>query len=112
MALKAKGKRALQAAADHHKVFRHETLSARFEQGRPYMGWGQLPAEHEEILEGDLEREGQVFVVRSYSTPIGWLSRDFGWRVPAVKYSVTTSNHQSVLATAIANPSFYSSVRW
>ncbi len=111
MALKGKGKRALQAAADSCEVFRHETLSARYEQGRPFMGWGQLPGTWADALSREIERDGQCFVVYSYSTPIAWRSAT-GWFMPPVKYSVTTTNHQNVLATAIAHPSFYASARW
>lgn len=37
-------------------------------------------------------------VIYSYSTPIAWLDRDYGWIIPRVTYSVTTSaKHQSQL---------------
>ncbi len=111
MALKAKGKRALQAAADHRDpITGHGSLSARFVQSRPYGGWGMLPQAEVEILERSLER-GQVFVVWSYDTPIGWRDH-MGWRVPDVKYSVTTTNHQNVLRVAVAHPGFYAGCRW
>lgn len=112
MALKAKGKRALQAAADcFDPIIGHNSLAARFVQSRPYGGWGMLPQAEVEILERSLER-GQVFVVWSYDTPIGWWANGAGWHMPDVKYSVTTTNHQNVLATAIANRGFYAGCRW
>lgn len=38
-----------------------------------------------------------IFVVWSYATPIGWWSRKWGWEAPRVKYSPTTTRHQSVM---------------
>lgn len=46
----------------------------------------------------DLDRAlaaGPVFVVYSYGTPIAWFTEADGWTIPDVKYSVTTSRHQS-----------------
>jgi hypothetical protein len=112
MALKAKGKRALQAAADDCvPIIGHASLAARFVQATPYGGWGMLPRVEADILERSIKRCGQVFVVWSYDTPIGWRD-DMGWRVPDVKYSCTTTNHQNVLAVAFANRGFYSGARW
>lgn len=37
-------------------------------------------------------------VILSYQTPIAWLDAEYGWIVPVVSYSITTSaNHQSKL---------------
>lgn len=37
-------------------------------------------------------------VIYSYNTPIAWLDADYGWVIPAVTYSVTTSaKHQTHL---------------
>lgn len=111
MALKAKGKQMIQRAADDcAPIIGHNSLAARFVQSRPYGGWGMLPEDEAAILERSLER-GQVFVVWSYDTPIGWRDH-MGWRVPDVKYSVTTTNHQNVLSVAFANRGFYASARW
>ncbi len=113
MALKAKGKRALQAAVDHHEVINgHGSLAARWVQSTPYGGWGMLPRYEAECLERCIKRNGQVFVVWSYDTPIGWVWADGVWHVPDVKYSVTTTNHQNVLRVAVANPGFYAGCRW
>ncbi|WNM66136.1 hypothetical protein SEA_DEJAVU_120 [Microbacterium Phage DejaVu] len=39
-----------------------------------------------------------IQVIFSYSTPIAWKDRDYGWIIPSVSYSVTTSaKHQSQL---------------
>lgn len=40
------------------------------------------------------------YVVYSYNTPIAWHSAS-GWIVPDVKYSVTTSRHQSKIEVAV-----------
>ena len=58
-------------------------------------GVGQLPREFEIPA-------GESFVVYSYATPIAWWTPSGGWFVPAVKYSVTTTNHQAVTRVAIA----------
>lgn len=116
MALKGKGKRALQAAADDRTpIVGHGSLAARFVQSTPYGGWGMLDRGSAELLDQVIRDSGQVFVVWSYDTPIGWWAKGQagnGWHVPDVKYSVTTTNHQNVLATAIAHPGFYSGTRW
>lgn len=50
---------------------------------------------------GRLPREWYVgamfatYVVWSYGTPIAWIDADGAWQCPGVKYSVTTSKHQS-----------------
>lgn len=112
MALKGKGKRMIQAACDKGEpIIGHGSLAARYMQGAPFGGWGRLPQEEQDILNQDIARDGQCFVVWSYSTPIGWLSR-MGWRIPEVKYSVTTTNHQNVLAVAAANRGYYADAKW
>ena len=62
----------------------------------PYQG--QLPKPWVSVL-GEAFRAGRVSqVIYSYSTPIAWLDRDYGWIIPRVTYSVTTSvKHQSQL---------------
>lgn len=42
-----------------------------------------------------------VYTVYSYDTPIAWENADGTWTTPAVKYSVTTSRHQSKIFTAV-----------
>lgn len=44
------------------------------------------------------------YVVWSYATPIAWHDARDGWYVVKQSFSVTTSRHQSKIATAIANP--------
>ncbi len=50
---------------------------------------GYLPAEYR------AEAREAVYVVYSYSTPIGWENPDGTVTIPDVKYSVTTSKHQT-----------------
>lgn len=57
---------------------------------------GQLPDAHRKVLNA----EQPTYIVYSYGTPIGWWSEDHGWTIPDVKYSRTTTAHQSVLTRA------------
>lgn len=50
---------------------------------------GCLPSEYRDAV------RAARYVVFSYRTPIAWLT-DTGWTVPDVRYSRTTSRHQSV----------------
>lgn len=67
---------------------------------------GYLPREHVHALYGAVQANSLLYVVSSYATPIAWAVR-FGadgveWIQPPVKYSVTTTRHQSVVSSAIA----------
>lgn len=68
----------------------------RGSQGAARYNTGQLPENYRESA-----REA-TYTVYSYDTPIAWLTPDGVWIVPDVKYSVTTSAHQSKIATAIS----------
>lgn len=59
--------------------------------------YGQL--DHMHI--GILTSENPDYIVYSYGTPIAWHHAG-GWSLPAIKYSVTTSKHQSLVRRAIA----------
>jgi hypothetical protein len=43
-----------------------------------------------------------VYSVWSYATPIGWLVEGEGWVIPPVRYSSTTTRHQSYVKRAAA----------
>lgn len=61
---------------------------------------GMLPRDWIDVLERDKPR----YIVFSYGTPIAWLATRGGRKVmivPAVKYSVTTTNHQGVVRRAV-----------
>lgn len=63
-----------------------------------FVTYGQLPEAHRLRLSADrADNGGPVYVVYSYSTPIAWYTTAWGWRVPDVRYSVTTSKHQGKL---------------
>ena len=47
-----------------------------------------------------LNKDEPSYLVYSYATPIAWFGK-VGWVLPAVKYSPTTSKHQSIVRRAI-----------
>lgn len=57
---------------------------------------GRLPERWRQSL------EQAVYVVYSYGTPIAWVDTSGRWTQPDVHYSVTTTRHQSKIATAIS----------
>lgn len=64
---------------------------------------GRLPREWRERLTADIEAalgRGGVYIVWSYGTPIAWVVGDVV-TIPDVKYSVTTSKHQSTVRFAL-----------
>lgn len=67
-------------------------------------GWafGQLPREDQERFEA--QRPAVDYVVWSYQTPIGWHLSSGEWIIPDVRYSRTTSCHQSEVRQAAAEP--------
>lgn len=69
-----------------------------------FNGYGRLPAEYAAELQ-EANREGRLkYVLYSYGTPMAWLVEGPNgevWAQPQVKYSVSTSGHQSVFASAI-----------
>jgi hypothetical protein len=81
--------------------FRHGNLWAEWTL---YPSWGQLPVPFIRQLKNI---PGEVFVVYSYNTPIGWRSPIVEWTIPDVKYSVSTSHHQNMLRVMVANPDMY-----
>lgn len=46
-------------------------------------------------------RAKEAYVVYSYNTPIAWWDATTGWVIPDVKYSPTTSRHQSIVRLAV-----------
>jgi hypothetical protein len=53
------------------------------------------------ILVSLLVSENPDYIVYSYGTPIAWHHAG-GWSLPAIKYSVSTSKHQTLVRRAIA----------
>ena len=71
--------------------------TAHYQEG--YMSYcGQLPSGWATILDAAF-REGRISqVIYSYSTPIAWHDSRYGWIIPVVSYSITTSSkHQTHL---------------
>jgi hypothetical protein len=56
---------------------------------------GILPEGWRAVLDRDMEAGEVVFYVYSYHTPIAWYLSTGKWVVPPVKYSSTTSRHQT-----------------
>jgi len=61
-----------------------------------YVTTGQLPNEYV------ASAHSAIYVVYSYRTPIAWLTPGGDWVMPDTRYSVTTTRHQSKIATAIS----------
>ena len=71
----------------------HGALSARGHSGpSDHLLFGSLPSSYSKTLKG---LDDANYVVKSYDTPIGFHSEEHGWVIPKVKYSRTTSKHQS-----------------
>ena len=52
------------------------------------------------LLIAELNKDEPSFIIYSYNTPIAWFGK-VGWVIPSVKYSSTTSRHQSIVRRAI-----------
>jgi len=61
-----------------------------------YPAYGMLPDTHISLLES----ENPSYIIYSYGTPIAWYGT-YGWNIPAIKYSMTTSKHQSYVRRSI-----------
>lgn len=57
---------------------------------------GRLDPEHREQYNKDATNNGIVYTVKSYATPIAWVTRSGQVRIPSQGYSTTTSHHQSL----------------
>lgn len=80
-----------------------ETTSGNFSTAdrgsRRYIGGtGNMPKAWARLVSDRAEAGAVSQVIYSYSTPIAWKDRDYGWIIPAVTYSATTSiKHQTHL---------------
>lgn len=74
-------------------------MSTENREGIGYAGSrGQMPKAWARLYSDRAHERAVLRVIYSYSTPIAWLDRDYGWIIPRVTYSVTTSaKHQSQL---------------
>lgn len=76
--------------------------SASAEVNPSYVYAGRLPEPWRTLLNRH-NTAGQIaYVVLSYATPIAWVLVDGTHVIPDVKYSVTTSRHQSLVRSALA----------
>lgn len=62
---------------------------------------GKLSEEHQTELRNAYAHHGHnLYIVWSYFTPIAWGTHGHELYIPAAKYSVTTSKHQSIVRRA------------
>lgn len=101
MAIRSKNTRStIQSAIRDHQSFKAPTTLTG--EWSDYVGFtGYLGSEHQDILR-EHAKSGQVYIVRSYATPIAWYTERHGWYETGEKHSVTTTGHQSAIASAIA----------
>jgi len=116
MALQTQSLARMQKGIDNLTEFGCSHLSGcKFYSG---MGTGILPEPYKSsfnhgCLEGVID-----YVIYSYATPIAWhYTNDYvgpqseyialGWCMPDTSYSVTTTQHQNAVRTAIRNSGFY-----
>lgn len=91
-----------QGAADF--IARREPFTTSGAMSARYVRWmpstGRLPADEiadlADLIEENREHGEETYVVFSYGTPIAWATLLEDLVVPDVRYSVTTSKHQSV----------------
>lgn len=77
---------------------RKGSLSGRWHDVPLIIPSGWAPTELTSVLRFEA---GPVYVVYSYGTPIAWVTTDGMAAVPDLKYSVTTSKHQSLVLGAL-----------
>lgn len=62
---------------------------------------GRAPFDVRVMFDGASDDHGtDLYVIRSYGTPIAWAGPGEALTVPAVSYSVTTSRHQGIARRA------------
>lgn len=74
--------------SNHSGSFRGEPVTGR------YVSTGEMPTNHAEFMRtfaGEID-----YVIFSYATPVAWHANG-EWYIPDVKYSRTTTRHQSYL---------------
>ena len=91
MAIHGKTRDKVTDALRNREPFRNSTGSFQGIEGAKDIG--RLAGDDlETFLDDDV-----TYTVYSYSTPIAWVTRSGLVRIPATKYSRTTSQHQSVV---------------
>lgn len=112
MALRGAAKRVIQKAADEREPFKQGNLSAKWFDSVNAVPTGRLSSGWADYFRPSVRDERPVFVIFSYGTPIAWAYDNEEFIVPDVRYSVTTTNHQNVVRTAVENFGFYADARW
>lgn len=111
MALGLKARQAIQNGVDAQTPFKINTGSVKGVQFIANVAtaipMGRLPQPYQGELQLQAIKGNVRFVIFSYGTPIAWVLYSGTWTVPDVRYSVTTSHHQGIVRTAIANYDFY-----
>lgn len=77
------------------KEFTCNSMSGRWVE--PWNGHDGELNDEEAATYAMYRREGNTFVVYSYSTPIAFWNETYGWHKVDQKFSPTTSKHQSRL---------------
>lgn len=117
MALKGAGMRAISRNMTNRENFRHGNVSGKWYDSWDDVPLGRLPMDVSALY----GTKTAVYVVFSYGTPIAWRfvgtppnepGTDNGWRIPDIRYSVTTTNHQGVVRVCANNPGFYDDAKW
>jgi hypothetical protein len=88
----------ISALVADRKEFDGNSMKGRIKTKSNYIATGQMPKEFVDELQADIEAmqyDSILYLVYSYQTVIGWWTQENGWKRPDVKYSVTTSKHQS-----------------
>lgn len=98
----------IQSGIDNLTPFNAGNVRGQVGAGGP----GRMPEPFAQQYRDEARRGAVAYTVYSYATPIAWKTIDGRWVQPPAKYSVTTTGHQSRVAVAISNPSFYSASRW
>lgn len=67
----------------------------------PHPVYGQLPRDHKDYAKWTEDLTHADYVIFSYYTPIAWRNEGT-WTAPDVKYSRTTTGHQSIVKGALS----------
>lgn len=101
MALGRLSRKALQTGVDNLSDFDAGNLIGKHRARGEKVDLGRMPKKEAHGI------DKAIYVIYSYGTPIAWaLSKDT-WIIPTTKFSVTTTQHQSLVKTAVDNPGFY-----
>lgn len=91
----------IQAGVNDSATFTAGNVSGELVSQYTLAHAGRLPREWEIKLREAL-RAGDAYVFYSYATPIAWRDHTGNWTQPPVKYSQSTTNHQSTVAGFIS----------